>query len=280
MACKNKVIKAKLEKLYLTKRKSPEEISKELNLPLEEVKEKIKLFRLDKSLEIEKKRTKIKRNIKKVRTKEECLKEFRKLKRELHRTPMLKELPLLGKEGLKRDILKHWGAFSDFLKEGRLGIPKPKNGVKNKENFKRLASEAAIRYYQKGKWSKSELKIKRILEEEIGLIEELDFWHNFRLKSPTKGVYELDFYLPRFNLVIEADSFWHDLGESKAKDKLRDEWIKEKLNCRILRFNKFTQKGLARIRKTLKKEIQESLRKPQKGQNIVNKQRGKQRNVK
>jgi len=264
MVCKNKELKERLEKLYLEKRKSPEEISKELDLSLEEVRAKIKLFRLDKSLEIEKKREKIKNDLKKERTKEECLKEFRKLKRELHRTPMLKELPLLGKEGLKRDILKHWGAFSDFLREGRLGIPKPKNGVKNKENFRRLASEAAIRYYQKGKWSKSELKIKRILEEEIGLIEELDFWHNFRLRSPTKGIYELDFYLPKFNLVIEADSFWHDLGESKAKDKLRDDWIKEKLNCKVLRFDKFNQKGLARIKKILKREIQSKLEKGEK----------------
>ena len=249
---KEQQLKTKIEELYLKKKKSIEEIAKETNLPSEVVESLVKFFRLHKSKEIIEKTKKMRRDLKKKRTKEECLKEFRKLKKELGRTPMLLELDKLGKAGLKRDILKHWGCFSDFLKEGRFGKPRPKKGTKHPENFRRLASEAAINYYQNGKWSKSEIKVKNILDK-MGLVEEIDYWHNFRLKSPLGGIFELDFYLPKWNLVIECDSFWHDLGESKAKDKLRDEWVREKLGCKTLRFEKFNQKGLAKIRKTLKK---------------------------
>jgi len=245
-------LKKKIEELYLEKKKDIEEIAKEVDLPTEVVESLIKFFRLHKSKEIVEKTEKMKKDLKKRRTKEECLKEFRKLKKELGRTPMLLELDKLGKPGLKRDILRHWGCFSDFLKEGRFGKPKPKKGTKHPENFRRLASEAAINYYQNGKWSKSEIKVKNILDK-MGLVEEIDYWHNFRLKSPLGGIFELDFYLPKWNLVIECDSFWHDLGESKAKDKLRDEWVREKLGCKTLRFDKFNQKALAKIRKTLKR---------------------------
>lgn len=252
---KEQKLKEKIERSYLEEEKDPKIIAEEEDLPVEVVESLIKFFRLNKSKKIRKTTEELEKDLEKKRTKEESLKEFRILKRNLHRTPMLLELSGLGKPGLKRDILKHWGSFSEFLKEGRLGKPKPKKGSQNSENFRRLASEAAIRYHQKGKWSKSEEKIKRILEEEIGLVEETDFWHNFRLKSPLGGTFEIDFYLPRFKICLEADSFWHSLGESKAKDNLKDIWIKEKLNCDTLRFEKFNQKALARIRKILKERL-------------------------
>lgn len=208
---KEQQLKEKLEKAYLEESKEPKEIAEENNLPLEVVESLIKFFRLNKSKEIIAKTESLEEELKKKRTSEECLKEFRKLKRKLRRTPMLLELPKLGKSGLRRDILKHWGNFSSFLKEGRLGKPRPKGKNKHSENFRRLASEAAIKYYQKGKWSRSEEKVARILIEELGLVENLDWWHNFKVKSPSKNgsFFELDFYLPRFNLVIECDSFWH-----------------------------------------------------------------------
>lgn len=259
MPRKEQELKKKIEKSFLEENKSIEEIAKENKMPVEAIQCLIKFFRLKKSKEIKIKTEELEKELSKKRTKEECLKEFRKLKRELGRTPMLLELPKIGKSGLKRDILKHWGCFSNFLKEGRLGKPRPKGKTKHSENFRRLASESAINYYQNGKWSKSELKVKRILEEEIGLVENLDFWHNFKVKSPLGGVFELDFYLPRWNLVIESDSYWHDLGESKFKDELRDMWILEHLNCRTLRFDKFNRKGLTEIRKKLREILQKEV---------------------
>lgn len=254
---KEQKLKEKIEKAYLQENKEPKEIAEEEGLPIEVVESLVKFFRLNKSKEILAKTEDIKEDLKLKRTPQECVKEFRKLKRKLHRTPMLLELPKLGRSGLRRDILKHWGKYTDFLTENRLGKPRPKKGSKNATNFRRLASEAAIRYHQKGKWSRSEEKIARILTEELGLIENLDWWHNFKLKTPNANgsVFELDFYLPRFKLVIEADSFWHDIGESKAKDKLRDLWVKEYLGCETLRFDRFNQKGLAKIRKILKERL-------------------------
>lgn len=242
-----------LEKRILKERKTPNEIAKEFNISIEEVKKKIKFYRLNLRLRIIDQTREMEKNLKKNRTKKDCIKEFRKLKRELKRTPMLKELPKLN-EGLRRDILFHWGKYTDFLIENNFGIPRPMKGVNRSENFARLASEAAINYQKRGKWSRSEEKV-RVLLENIGLIEKLDWWHNFPLKSPTGGVFELDFYLPKWNLVIECDSFWHNIGESKEKDILRDQWVKEKLGCKTIRYNRFTCKQLHKVRKDLEKRL-------------------------
>lgn len=229
---KEQELKETIEKAFLEEKKDPETISKENNIPLEAVKCLIKFFRLNKSKEIQAKEVDIKEELGKKRTKEDCVKEFRKLKREIHRTPMLLELPKMGRSGLRRDILKHWGKFSDFLSENRLGKPRPKTGSKNAINFRRLASEAAIRYHQKGKWSRSEEKVARILQEECGLLENLDYWHNFKLKTPNANgsVFEIDFYLPRFNLIIECLS----LGSLVNTPKGTIEIEKLKLGDKIL----------------------------------------------
>ena len=244
-----------LEKLFIKERKEPKDIAKILNWSVSFVEEKIKFYRLDKSRVLLDKGKAMEKSLKKKRTKAECKRAFRKLKRKIKRTPMLKEMPTLD-PGLRRDILRHWGSFAPFLTEGRFGKPRPLKGSSNQTNFARLASETAIRYHQKGKWSRSEHKVARILEK-MGLLENLDFWHNFKLKSPFKGTFELDFYLPKWKLVIECDSFWHELGESKAKDKVRDQWVQERLDCKTTRFDKFNQTGLAKIRKALRKEVED-----------------------
>ena len=256
---KQQILKEKLERLFLEEGKTLEEVSTELNIPLEVADSLVKFFRLEKTKEIRVKTEGIKEELEKRRTREEAVSEFRKLKRELGRTPMLTELPQLGRAGLRRDILRHWSRYSDFLKGNRLGRPRPREGAKHGVNFRHLASEAAINYQERGKWSRSEEKVARILREEFGLLENLDWWHNFKLKSPNQdgSFFELDFYLPKYHLNLEADSCWHSLGESKAKDGLRDLWVREYLNCETLRFKKFNQKGLAAIRKSLKEKLKE-----------------------
>ena len=48
--------------------------------------------------------------------------------------------------------------------------------------------------------------------------------------------YKIDLYFPDYNLAIEVDEFNH-----KDRDKLyenkREEYIKEKLGCKFIRFN-------------------------------------------
>ncbi len=257
---RQQILKEKLEKRFLEEKKTKEEISQELDLPIEVIDSLLKFFRMYKTKELKKESKKIQEEIDKKRTPQECAKEFRRLKKKLKRTPMLLELPRIGKSGLRRDILKHYGNFSKFLKENRIGKPVPKKNKKRAVNFKTLASESAIRYHQSGKWSGSEKKIAKILTK-MGLIENLDWWHNFKLASPSRkgATFQLDFYLPRLKIVIEVDSFWHDLGESKAKDALRDSWVKEYLGCETIRFDTFGQKGLAKIRKILKERLGKTL---------------------
>ena len=254
---KQQIMKNKLEQLFVKEGKTPAEIAIEMSMPKEAVESLLKFFRLRKSLELIELTENIKEEVDKKRTKEECIAEFWELKRKLHRTPMLLELPKMGKSGLRRDILENWETFSAFLMQNHIGIPRPKGKFPHPENFRRLASEAAIRYRQKGCWSKSEEKIKRILEEDLGLLENLDWWHNFKIKSPGESgsYFQLDFYLPKYHLVIEADSFWHDLGESKARDELRDKWVKLYLDCETIRWDRFRQKGLAALRKILKEKL-------------------------
>jgi len=248
-----KYSKENLERKFLKERKTADEIAKDFNLTLEETNKKIKFYRLDLRLKLIDQRKEMEKNLAKHRTKKECIKDFRKLKKRLKRTPMFKELPKLN-EGLRRDILKYWGRFTDFLIEGNFGTPTPRRGVSVKDNFARLASKAAINYHKRGKWSKPEMKVANLLTK-MGYLENIDWWHNFPLKSPSGGKFELDFYMPKWNLVIECDSMWHNIGESKEKDKLRDKWVKEKLNCETVRYNKFTVKQFHRLRKDLEKRL-------------------------
>jgi very-short-patch-repair endonuclease len=50
-----------------------------------------------------------------------------------------------------------------------------------------------------------------------------------------KGVGMVDFYLPRYNVVIECDGFyWHSSKAAKAKDRRRDREL-SRLGIRVLR---------------------------------------------
>jgi len=260
--CYKKIEKEIIENLYFKEGKTQQEIAQELGVSTATIKDRFKFFRIETRKRLLEKSKLLISERNKEWTKKKCFSEFRKIKKRLGRTPMSKELTEIGHEGLRHAIFRKFGDYSAFLFEGRFGIPKPVLGKSRKSNFALLASEAAIRYRQNGEWSSSEIKLKNILEK-MGLLENLDYWHNFKVLSPLKGEYKLDFYLPRWKTVIECDSFWHDIGESRERDKLRDEWIKEKLGCETLRFKRFGQKGLAQLRKFLRGKL-ENQEKPQK----------------
>ena len=50
------------------------------------------------------------------------------------------------------------------------------------------------------------------------------------------GSYVVDFYCPRFNLVIELDGGQHFSPEGKRKDAIRDKFL-ERLGIKVLRFS-------------------------------------------
>jgi len=92
-------------------------------------------------------------------------------------------------------------------------------------NFRKFCSEVASKpnrdpsYYTPG-----ENTIRRKLVAK-GLIENKDFFHNYRILATNNGqkhYYWLDFYLPSFGVAIEySPSVWHCLWNRRASDNLK-----------------------------------------------------------
>lgn len=70
--------------------------------------------------------------------------------------------------------------------------------------------------------TKPELKVKGILSKnEIGFIHPFPIWN-------IKHCYAADFYLPEFNLILEADGkYWHNYPFGTEQDSIRNAEIKE-----------------------------------------------------
>jgi very-short-patch-repair endonuclease len=67
--------------------------------------------------------------------------------------------------------------------------------------------------------------------------------------------YKIDLYFPKYNLAIECDEYFHIF--QKEDDIKRENYIKEKLGCQIIRFtqdkkNKHLPKLLSQINKIIK----------------------------
>jgi len=174
------------------------------------------------------------------------LEKFRDKCSELGRTPMLLEL----EKELKKWILKKYKTYSNFLKVEGFSLPRPEEGLDPKENFRLLASLAALRYHQNDGWSNSEIEVKAFLSEE-GLEEGVHYLHNYRLQTPRqRGFYALDFlFLVDPPVVLELDSLWHDIGESEKKDKERDAFLSK------LGFKVFRVRSLEQAKEVIEKEV-------------------------
>ena len=72
--------------------------------------------------------------------------------------------------------------------------------------------------------------------------EEKHLWYDFlkRLPFPVKrqeifGNYIVDFYVPKFNLIIELDGSQHGQLENLLSDEKRDEFMASR-GCKVLRY--------------------------------------------
>jgi len=72
---------------------------------------------------------------------------------------------------------------------------------------------------------KGELKIKKELDR-LGI----KFIHRkkFRFGKGRGEVYEADFYLPEYNILVESDGFFHKRDKVKNRDIIRDKWFLSK----------------------------------------------------
>jgi very-short-patch-repair endonuclease len=90
-----------------------------------------------------------------------------------------------------------------------------------------------------------EISFKNLLFE---FFEELGItvFHQYRVDK-----YKLDFYIPKFNLVIEYDEEQH--RNMKYEDELREDFIKEKLgsDCNIIRLD-YRNSDIKNVAKVLK----------------------------
>ena len=76
-------------------------------------------------------------------------------------------------------------------------------------------------------------------------LEERHLWYDYLRGLPLMvhrqkvlGPYIVDFYVAAAKLVIEVDGSQHDKAAEKAKDRLRDEWLREQ-GIQVLRFSNY-----------------------------------------
>jgi very-short-patch-repair endonuclease len=88
------------------------------------------------------------------------------------------------------------------------------------------------------------IKKKRRIKKEICVIECLNSFcagagikgiHQYSVKNK-KTTYRIDYYLPDFRIAIEIDEYGHS-GYNKDKEKIRESFLKEKLECVFIRCN-------------------------------------------
>lgn len=97
---------------------------------------------------------------------------------------------------------------------------------KQNKHFSGFARQIVKNYVSRGRWTPEELKVRDCLIS-LGYQFEKDFFHNFKVKQPS-GYFWLDFFFPRFNLVIEVNSFWHRLGGGPERDKRKLLFLRDK----------------------------------------------------
>jgi len=148
----------------------------------------------------------------------------------------------LGKTYGSINLKNKWNNKKDIMiencrKGGKVGgkTTGSKNIIKwieeNPEKHRRNCSKAgkiggriSIQKFQNLKPSPIELIVRNYLDEhQIKHQDNVWFGHK-----------EADIVLPKYNLIIECDGFWHDKPETKVKDKLKTKFF-NKLGYRVLR---------------------------------------------
>jgi very-short-patch-repair endonuclease len=133
---------------------------------------------------------------------------------------------------MKKGVQPEWLKPHSFPKghsdlvgpEGHLKRSRSNTGKKRTPEAKAVMREKHIAAMKAGKYGKNaDTYIEKILEQEL-----LKRQIAFQKQVPLCGVALADFYIPEFNIVIEADGdYWHSLPNRKARDEARDATLKE-----------------------------------------------------
>lgn len=100
----------------------------------------------------------------------------------------------------------------------------------------------------------TELNMKKILVEDLGLIEGKDFKHQHYVKLEHPHV--ADFFIYKKNIVVECDGdYWHSLPENILKDKLHE----KEMNDAGISWIRFTETQLTKKRSEVIKILSEVL---------------------
>jgi very-short-patch-repair endonuclease len=99
-----------------------------------------------------------------------------------------------------------------------------------------------------------EIIMKRVLSN-----LKIKFIHQFPIRNKN-GTYRflVDFYLPKYNLIIECDGdYWHNLPNIKKRDKIKNKWFNDN-KYKILRFSESKIKNdLINVKDRLKEKLLE-----------------------
>ncbi|MEM2136882.1 MAG: DUF559 domain-containing protein [Candidatus Methanomethylicia archaeon] len=108
---------------------------------------------------------------------------------------------------------------------------------KRSENFSKFAKGVMERYVKAGKYTPEEKVFENILLR-LGLEKDKDFHHNYKFKSDKGRYFWVDFFLPKWNLIIEINGkIWHTFfKQAMEKDMRRDAWLKN-MGFEILRID-------------------------------------------
>ncbi|MEM2928015.1 MAG: DUF559 domain-containing protein [Nitrososphaerota archaeon] len=104
--------------------------------------------------------------------------------------------------------------------------------------FSNFVKDVMKRYVEAGKYTQEEKILEEILFK-IGLEKDRDFFHNYRFRNDKKrGYFWVDFFLPKWHLIIEINgSIWHNFfKQAKTKDERRDKWFK-RIGFNVLRID-------------------------------------------
>ena len=152
----------------------------------------------------------------------EILERFINLIKDYEETPNYKEVRKRD-PALLEAIFRKYGGYRTFCRVNHIPEPKP---TKQQRAFIRYSSRCSRRYYRNNRWSTLDLKTKEILES-LGFIYNLDFYHNYRMPSARGRTYELDIFFPTILLVFENNGLFHNLGNSRERDREKAEWLKK-----------------------------------------------------
>lgn len=114
---------------------------------------------------------------------------------------------------------------------------------KRSENFSKFVKGVMERYIKAGKYTPEEKVFESILLE-VGLKKDEDFYHNYKFKSDRGRYFWVDFFLPKWNLIVEIDGrIWHRFfKQAIEKDMRRDSWLKS-MGFEIIRIDSEKLRG-------------------------------------